>query len=1039
MSDIKAIAAQIVEEIGPRPAGTEEEQHASFLIEEKMRVDAGLSTSIEEFKFNPNHDLLKNVCFFVSFLLAVLSSAISAMWIAAFILCLIAAIYVVIDALGLTFFEKLGQSGMSQNVVGKYIPAAGTQSGRARRKIVIVSHYDSGRVLPQYKQPIFAMLPVLRIAEPVCSVLIPLLMLIRLASHASGTFLVILNVLIILCGIVVLLPVIGFVISKNAPYSDGANCNAAGVAVMLDLAQRVNNAQADDEASDDVVVHGEEAADAAGVIPDGVEIVYDSTVGNAESDVQRISENEQVYDGPIADSFVEGEVEAPVEAVISGDSSKAVLSEDVSDGETVQVSEGMKDEFQAPELEIVQDVSRETFVEATSTPDWYQRARRNANQSEKAGVKPAQRSKFSDALEAANNMANAQAEMASAVQALSQTEEAAVVNLEAIRAVQQSASRKVSKKSQVDGYLKHAEEIAEAKSAGRNNQTDGTLTAQNAEVLGVSELKPTTEIAAVSETQEIPVVSEAVEVSTAADISAAKGQTEELSLDEQTLVSEKIAQLIPSVATAQEEINEIESKASNAAPKKETTKQKTDAKKKREILLPSLTGALTAVSTEGPQSAPLGDRAEGKKVNFSTNRKASLENIPSITGVIGKVSEESVAVSTSKTSKAALNLPSVEEPTSNQWGSETTASKANLGASSSTVSAAGSFAVSGATGTFDPVSDDFIADIPEEEIYVEDVDDSAYDAQATETGAMTGPGYVDMPQSRFSRFIGHFRKHDNNEVRSFSDSIGVDEDFEARKVGAARGSWESFRDDEAPNVYSGAGSANGDTELFEPLQNLTGYSDYDSDDYYEEDEWNGGGFSLNSLRHHESKEEEPVQTRHRREVKNPFEGLPLNFDEVSSERDDMHAFKAGTFDKEIWFVALGSELAGSAGMKAFIEQNAADLRGALIIDIEALGAGELTQVTEEGVLKKVKLSSRMKRFIRSANTALDVKLAQSKWNWGESAAGVAAKKGYQAIHLAGMQAGKPANFAEGQDTLEGISLVTLSDNATYVFEVMRNI
>ena len=69
------------------------------------------------------------------------------------------------------------------------------------------------------------------------------------------------------------------------------------------------------------------------------------------------------------------------------------------------------------------------------------------------------------------------------------------------------------------------------------------------------------------------------------------------------------------------------------------------------------------------------------------------------------------------------------------------------------VSQAGSFTVGGATGAFEPVGDELLADMDPDDVYVDDADDSDYDDGFTSAGAMTGAGYVNMPASRKSRKV----------------------------------------------------------------------------------------------------------------------------------------------------------------------------------------------------------------------------------------------------------------------------------------------
>ena len=53
MPDILDHVAYLSQEIGPRPAGTEEEQQAALYITEQMQKDAGLSAIIEDFSGAP--------------------------------------------------------------------------------------------------------------------------------------------------------------------------------------------------------------------------------------------------------------------------------------------------------------------------------------------------------------------------------------------------------------------------------------------------------------------------------------------------------------------------------------------------------------------------------------------------------------------------------------------------------------------------------------------------------------------------------------------------------------------------------------------------------------------------------------------------------------------------------------------------------------------------------------------------------------------------------------------------------------------------
>ena len=137
-------------------------------------------------------------------------------------------------------------------------------------------------------------------------------------------------------------------------------------------------------------------------------------------------------------------------------------------------------------------------------------------------------------------------------------------------------------------------------------------------------------------------------------------------------------------------------------------------------------------------------------------------------------------------------------------------------------------------------------------------------------------------------------------------------------------------------------------------------------------------------------------------------------------------------------MALGSELAQNAGMRAFLEAHESELRGAFIIDLDALGAGDLTMIEREGYLKPAKASSRMKRYIRKASQASGVKIANGSMMWEESAASFAAKHGQQAMHLVGMDGAKPALYGQVDDTIENIDDRKLNDNVQFLMELLKN-
>lgn len=599
------------------------------------------------------------------------------------------------------------------------------------------------------------------------------------------------------------------------------------------------------------------------------------------------------------------------------------------------------------------------------------------------------------------------------------------------------------------------------------------------------------------------------------------------------------------------------------------------ARKRREIALPSLTGAIEGVKAR-LQDAPIDEEAGSTRTDddLRAERLARQERL------------SASLPSTSKNTRISTAQSPVE------IDDELSAS-----ATGNINVTAGAFIDASSTSSFEPVGDELVQDMNADEIYVEDADDSDYVEQITHTGALAGPGYVDMPKSRAGGVFGRLRKGGKGKRRdkevSLKDSLGLDDDFDARKVGAARGGWESFREDddaagfdafetdfseedewsggafsklkqnaaEGLNRVRGRGGA-ADGELDEYAEEYydeyddygagagyagagyDGYNDpyaersygdydgyaaegyessygdaYDSrydasyeEEFFEESVDNavengtsegarnarrghrgegsgsrgeggkkhggaraaagaaagavggviGGlrsklGKSKEDAREHDAHDaherssrsrsrgagtdaDDATNRRTRKPVANPFGDLPLNFaEDQSQEREAIQQFKGGAITTEIWFVALGAELADNAGIRAFLADHGDDLRGSVIIDLNGIGAGTLSIIEEEGMFRPVKVSSRLKRYANKAASALGFKLGKAHMLWRDSAAYVSTRHGYQTLHVAGIEHGKPAYCAEADDILANVNETLLQQNANFVMELIHNI
>ena len=416
------------------------------------------------------------------------------------------------------------------------------------------------------------------------------------------------------------------------------------------------------------------------------------------------------------------------------------------------------------------------------------------------------------------------------------------------------------------------------------------------------------------------------------------------------------------------------------------------------IVLPDVTPARSASGENLRQRAPMAEVNE----DTSAGSKSLLSNmLPRIDGNTGAFSTAPAARS--------LNLPSFD-----------------TGAQSA-VSTTGSFSTVGGTGSFAPVGDELVSDVAPEERYIDDADDSAYDEEYTETGAFAGPGYVDMPKSRAGRLFSRFRKGKKRkeEEVSVNEWVDVDEDYNARSVGKARGDWSSFREEE------------------------DGFVDVDyrkSDDHRG---WNGGAFSLNRLRKGEDAQME--DTYYDEAAAYDDEGIvdaspALRIDgdadtaeQINRELKKLQDFRHPDIDTEVWFVGLGAEQYSHSGINAFLEEHADEMKGAIIINLEALGAGALSCIEQEGAYKPYKISSRLKRVLRQASERSGVGYHTDRIVSRETPASVAMAHGVQAMTIAGMADGNTALYSADNDIIENVDPQALEDASNFVMAILKSI
>ena len=316
MAELNECVAYLSQEIGPRPAGTEEEQRAALYISETLSAETGLPTTMEDFQCNPDSTLPRALVGGVAVLMTLVATIFSVVSVASIVIGFLCVLLLAAEIFDKPVLSRLLNRGASQNVVAKYVPLKSAKQASRRRKVIIVAHYDSGKIRRDLNSAVITALPLLYWVEFAAMVLMPVLLLVRMIVTPADGALIAFNVALAVAMAVAVLPTLSFALEKLSTYNDGANCNASGVAVLLDVAARVA-ASRDIPDGDEPLIHGAAAAASAGLVPEGTELVYDVPSNTDELDSSMESAAERLAAAKAAVAALSGKPVDETEAVTS--------------------------------------------------------------------------------------------------------------------------------------------------------------------------------------------------------------------------------------------------------------------------------------------------------------------------------------------------------------------------------------------------------------------------------------------------------------------------------------------------------------------------------------------------------------------------------------------------------------------------------------------------------------------------------------------------------------------------------------------------
>ena len=947
-------------EIGARPAGTEEERLAAMYIAENIQKRSGLPFDIEDFEGAKGSKRVANVLSVVSAILMFLAVLLNVLTVPAFIITAAIAVVLVMEYFDKPVLSNFFRYGISQNVVAKYVPAYSSEnaSSQRKRKVVFVSRYDSGRAIPDGGDGLLKLVSIARLAALITDCVIAVFLLVKMFAfpETSGTLTLVCVILSLIFALVCVAPILIDIYKTRLLYNEGANCNASGNAVIMEIARQLGtgsySTDEDFEKERKPVVHGKKEAVAAGAIVDGAEVTYETP--STTDTTPKQDEKPKKLDPLEEKEQSLSDAKAAVAAFMAPRKPRAQY-----DDEGNVVDEGIKtnaDEEPKQDLSTVtiDDASAERAgvkpdttasmpaykiekKEPSDVPDWFKSAQSKAKKTdEDKDAVAGKRSKFAHTMD---RMAEKQQE-------------------EEDKKKKEEEKKRAQLRKQIAAANKAAEEERQAKFGDKKPffREDG-------------DAESTTDMPPVKE--EKP-----------------EEKKEELSLDESF---KKRMQ------------DENKPKAEPKAEAKEEPKEE-----KKEELKPEDSGQIRL--EEMQQYAPLDDQ-EFISSNEMPENKA-LTELPEVYTDENIEENPEYAKALEEDPKAAEQAPEVEDVEKGKFG---TGSFAAVGESEG---------VAGATGTFSPVQEELIEDASKsgeigskEEMVVVDADDSVYnEGEFTDQGAFAGKGYVDMPDEKRKGILGLFGKKnkDGGKHASTNDGfIAATENVDESDV-LDDTDWEGGA---FSNIKSKFSRKNGAEEEFVeelPLDEEAQMQEAEAQDFGPVDN-----------------EDIPVTSSNKR-INSMVDPIP-DFDEQIQE------FHNASINMEVWMVALGSEVDENAGIKAFLMEHAQELRGAVIIDVEGLGAGELSLVNSEGLLRKSKTASRLKRYVRTAANKLGMVVPSVDLSWSESSAAFANRCGFKTLRLVGMDGAKPAYYMSKNDVVENIDENKMRANVKYLLQLIQSI
>ena len=1092
MAELMDHVGALADQIGPRPVSTEEEHQTSLYIADELTAD-GLDTSIDEFATPTGVRWPYAVAFGVVALGVIVSGigifvpAISlSMLIVGLILVLAGVFVYYTEYNNRPFLSKMRAGGVSQNVVAKYIPQSVARETR-RRKVIIVAHVDTVRAQPEAGSPFIERAPLLRKILFYCMFGIAAVTFIRVLPLPWPEVIDQILWVISLLACVFILGAAGCIIANRfMPFVSGGNDNASSVAVMLSVAQRLVDPEAreryamerpivkdneyypsaldtdvdadnddafnpDEPDLDEPVMHDENSAIEAGVVPEGAKIAYDDDGLRDDATVAfpMLSPEEQL--NVLADT-------AAADLKGQDDADKAYSLDDVESEPATNL--GGIPEIKVPELDFNLDEGADAPVAkpAEKLDDSVVFAEYLSEDKKKAEETPnepqrLEASEFAE-LDFGETETDEVVEAQNEEPALAENEDgseekpAPAPVYTPIAPAQPKRERRKQQASAVPSwYLSAKEKAAKDKKerAEENDTSEASGAKETKETKKAKEAVPNVYRSRFADMPARPSGAFAAraaheEPERSSSVAAEPDQDEARAALQQ---DEAAASEVQAAAEAPDKQPELEL---GLEPKPEPVLDLEIPDDQLDELSPDTSGLFARVKKE-PEFEP--EKGEGKVTDLTTRipnigssddkvreerralqeERAAREVRPELQEIPAILDKEAAAKSTSSEAKPA-SKPARKTPTARHLTEEFTPTRAvdarsnrPFGDNRQEAPVSSTYEdTPQASPSFDPFA-------PKDERYVDDEPEyRAPRSRAGLSGRMPSVGSSDFSATQSSPAMTGSFPSLTGSFPALSGSIptvNANDFTEAVQPGTMN--------DDAIDDFMAAGKT---TEINIPESRLhnaadkigglfnrrkggkNNAQDAGQDDWGEDDfGWKGGAY-------------------YDGEAASAFDAAR---ERAAQIRDSVVTMtESDLLDKEVWFVALGASSAGAQGMKNFLDLHASELRGSLIINLEAVGAGQIHYIDMEGTGKPNRSDRRLQSLVKKA--AKDLKGSEMKpksLEWRNTDATPAMIEGMRAITLMGFAENgvAPVNWHTADDTSDIVD----ENNLEYVTRLLLNV